>query len=534
MKSSKLKIMIITITAVLFMGAADLYYLKINEAFDSFSAVFEAVSANYVVKTDPDLLLKDAVDGITSGLDKYTEYYDNEDLDNIEFLTHGTYVGFGFSVKTIDSMLTITDVVHGYSAFNSGIKPGDRIVSIDTNRVINLKAGDLKQYTRGEAGSQSTFRVWKLAEKDTLDLLLTRNVITVPNIDFYDLLKGDVAYIKLTRFTSQTLTEFKAALRELSSKVPLNGLVLDLRGNPGGLLSAAVNICEMFLPRGDVIVKTKGYAARSKREYRVMDTPEYPNLPLAVLIDEGSASASEVLAGAIQDHDRGVILGRKSFGKGLVQSVITLPNKAEMKITTARYFTPSGRCIQKSGFGGKHVENVIHKDSIFYTEGGRPVLESDGISPDTSYSDYKFEYIVEDAVASSLVFEFVNYLENNRITNIDINTFIEWLDKTEKYNNFFLAKESNKLKSSFEDYGIDPNILTDNLWKSIKQIIVTSKEDILSRIAIEKAKRETSDEKYKHLIIQDDKELDFALSLLSEDTYKHLLLNHSKDSINRH
>ncbi len=534
MKSSKLKILIITITAALFMGAADLYYLKINKAFDIFSAVFEAVSASYVVETDPDILLKDAVKGITSGLDKYTEYYDKEDSDDIEFLTHGTYVGFGFSVKSIDSMLTITDVVQGYSASNSGIKPGDRIVSIDTNRVLNMEAGDLKQFTRGEAGSQSVFRVLKLTDTDTLDLLLTRDVIKVPNIEYYDMLDGNIAYIKLLRFTSQTAEEFKTVLNKLKAEAEPNSLIIDLRGNPGGLLSAAVSLCDMFLPRGSLVVKTKGYAARSHREYRVMDEPEYPDLPLAILIDEGSASASEVLAGAIQDHDRGIILGQKSFGKGLVQSVISLPHDAEMKITTARYYTPSGRCIQKSGFGGEHVENEIHKDSVFYTLGGRPVLESDGIDPDSTNGERKFQYIVEDSKASGVIFEYVNYLEKNRINKVGINDFIAWLDETKKYNSLFLYKQTNELKESFTDYGLDTKALEENLWKSIQEIIVTSKAEILSNIEIEKAKRGSNDETYKSLIIQDDKDISLARSLLSDKAYKDLLLNDGKDNINRH
>ncbi len=534
MKSSKLKILMITITAALFLGAADLYYLKINKAFDIFSSVFEAVSSSYVVETDPDLLLRDAVRGMTAGLDKYTEYYDKEDTENIEFMTHGTYVGFGFSVQSIDSMLTITDVVNGYSASNSGIKPGDRIVSIDSNRVLNLKAGDLKKYTRGEAGSQSVFRVLKLAVADTLDILLTRNIIKVPNIEYYDMLSGDIAYIKLARFTSQTVDEFKNALFELKKEAEPKALIIDLRGNPGGLLGAAVNLCEMFLPRGSLVVKTKGFAARSHHEYRVLDDPEYPDLPLAVLIDGNSASASEVLAGAIQDHDRGIILGQKSFGKGLVQSVISLPHDAEMKITTARYFTPSGRCIQKSGFGGDHVENEIHKDSLFYTEGGRPVLESDGITPDSTAGEQKIEYIVEDAKASGLIFEFVNYLEKKRIIKVDITTFTTWLEKEEKYDKFFLYRQTNELKEAFGDYGLSTEVLEENLWKSIKEIIVTSQSKILSNVSIEKAKRESTDDTYKSLIIQDDKDISLALSLLADNTYKDLLLNDIKDSINRH
>jgi carboxyl-terminal processing protease len=534
MKSPKLKILLITITAALFLGAADLYYLKINKAFDIFSAVFEAVSSTYVVETDPDILLKDAINGMTSGLDKYTEYYDNEDSDDIQFLTHGTYVGFGFSVRNIDSMLTITDVVKGYSAQTSGITPGDKIVSIDSNNVLFLDAGDLKKYTRGKAGSKAVFKVIKLAGNDTLDLLLTRNVIKVPDIDYHQLLPSDIAYIKLSRFTTQSTSEFKNALSSLAETTTLKGLIIDLRGNPGGLLTSAIEISEMFLPMGSIVVKTKGYSARSQREYRVLDDPEYPDLPMAILLDEGSASASEVLAGAMQDHDRAIIVGRKSFGKGLVQSVISLPHDADMKITTARYFTPSGRCIQKSGYGGKHVKEAIHKDSIFYTDGGRPVIESDGIHPDTSLTDYKFKYIAEDAVASNVIFEFVNYLENNRIINSDINSFIKWLDETKKYNSLFLSMEANKLKESFENYGINPKTLEDNLWKSIKEIIVTSKDDIQSRIAIEKAKRVTDSDSYKQLILQYDREISFAQDLLSEEAYKDLLLNDTKDSINRH
>ena len=417
MKSLKLFLIlsVITILPLQSFSKDDDYLLKINKSFELFSAIFREIANNYVVEMDPDDLVKDGIEGMLNNLDPYTEYISEDDIENIDIISSGTYVGLGITVAIIDSMLTIVDVHDGNIAQKKGVRIGDRIYKVDSTITLYKNSDELRKYTKGKP--KTSINLWLLRDglSDTLKLDLTREEIIVKNVSYYGVLPDSIGYIKLDKFSLKSADDVKSALLDLKQKSKLNGLILDLRDNPGGLLQAAVEICELFLPENSPIVSTKGREKSTNFTYLSKNKPIDPNIPLAILINQNSASASEIVAGAIQDLDRGIVVGNRSFGKGLVQSVFDLPYNANLKITTAKYYSPSGRCLQRYNYKhGKHGTDLkIHRDSVFFTKNNRPVIEADGIIPDTTVKiDTISDYFIE-LIKSNCIFKFANVFTSN-------------------------------------------------------------------------------------------------------------------------
>lgn len=415
MKSFKrLPILLLLVVAMFsfgfFAGSRDAVYFKINKSLDLFGAMFREISANYVDDLDPEDFIRTGMRDMLENLDPYTVLLDESSSEDIDMLSTGVYTGFGISVGTRDSMLTITALYDGYSAQRNGIRVGDHILQIDTAVVLREFTKSLRPYTRGTPGSQAVVKILRDGISDTLTFTLTREEIKIQNLPYYGIVQDSIGYIKLDRFSRQSGEDVKMAIRELRNRADLAGLILDVRDNPGGLLDAATSIAEIFAPKGSKIVSTKGKAMTEERVYTNQSRPSEPDLRLAVLINGRSASASEVLAGAIQDLDRGVILGERSFGKGLVQNVFSLPYNSSIKITTAKYYTPSGRCIQKVDFMRKREGKTATTDSgrIFYTAGNRPVRELHGIEPDSTISEKDYPDVVQQLLEQDYVFGFVS------------------------------------------------------------------------------------------------------------------------------
>lgn len=392
-----------------YAGSRDSLYFKINKSLEIFGSLFREVSEKYVDDLDPEEFVKTGINKMLDDLDPYTTFYDDGGQDDIDALTTGSYTGFGISVGTRDSLLTIVAVYDGYSAQQNGVRIGDRILNIDTAFVLRTSSDALRKYTRGEPGSTARLRFLR-GINDTITTTLTRQVIRVTNVSYAGILPGEVGYIKLERFSRRAAEEVRSALGELKVGRQLNGVVLDLRDNPGGLLESAVDICEIFVPTGSRIVSTRGRDISAEKVYTSNISPSEPNLPLAVLINANSASASEVVAGAIQDLDRGVIVGERSFGKGLVQNVFPLAHSTSVKITTARYYTPSGRCIQSVDFAKRRAGVKEQSDSgrIFYTQTGRVVRELHGIQPDTTVRPAAQSEFIRKLTEGAYIYRFAN------------------------------------------------------------------------------------------------------------------------------
>ncbi|MDQ1266855.1 MAG: hypothetical protein QG635_2008 [Bacteroidota bacterium] len=394
-------------------ASEDMYYFKINKSFDIFGEVFRDISSNYVAELDPEALMKFGIDGILNSLDPYTDYYSGAEADDLDIITTGSYTGLGITVATVDSMLTIINVYDGFTAQRNGLRIGDKLYKIDSSVVLWLGSGDLRKYTNGKPGSPLDLWVIRDGLRDTLMFKLQREQVKLKNISYSGFIRDSIAYIKLDRFSTSTSEELKETINKLKKLHVIKGLIFDLRDNPGGVLQAAVQTCEIFVPQGSKIVSTIGRRPENVRTYYTQEDPMEPFIPIAVLINEKSASASEIVAGAIQDLDRGIILGSRSYGKGLVQSVFELPFNSSLKMTTARYYTPSGRCIQKLEFLNKDL--LLYKEDAktseskeFYTQNGRKVLENNGISPDSTIGDEVLPNFIEQLEKAGIIFGFAN------------------------------------------------------------------------------------------------------------------------------
>lgn len=525
----------------LILGFTKDYYFKINKSFDVFGAIFREVTTNYVLEIDPEILIKGAINGMLATLDPYTEFYDVSDQDDFDILTSGTYTGFGISISNIDSLLTITEVRDGYSASEQGIRIGDRICLIDSIDVLYRNFNDVKELFKGTSGSKSVFGILRDGNPDTLRFELVRKQILLENISYYDMLDGSTAYIKLDRFNSTAAQDFRFALNELKNNNAMKSLIIDLRDNPGGLLEPAVQICELFLPAKSVIVTTRGRNGEELYSYNSSSNPVEPDLPLVVLINENSASASEILAGALQDYDRAVIVGKRSYGKGLVQSILPLPYKGNLKITTAKYYTPSGRCIQRIKFGEMYQAASKVSDSpdttIYYTKNKRKVFESTGILPDTGAIKKPYSEIISELYVKFKFFNFANHYTSN-LNKLPNNfkadeklfaEFVKYLDDLDysyqSESEIILDRINAIAKESGYSKNFDKSI--NNLKKSLeleeKDIMSNNKSDILKYLDFEIRSRFLSEHDLLSRLLTIDDDLELAKKILQKGEYVKIL-----------
>lgn len=393
-----------------FAGYGDLY-LSINKNIDLFGRVYKEIVTNYVDEVDPERFMRSGIDGMLETLDPYTVYYGGKDENEIDLLTNGQYGGIGVSIGVRDGAIIILAPMEGYSAHKQGVRAGDRIVRIDGVPVAGMDPDSVRSRVRGEPGTVVRMTVEREGEKEPVEFTLVREEIQVHNVAYSGYVKEGIGYIRLERFSTRAGEEVRAAVKELQVKGSLKGLILDLRDNPGGLLNAAVDVVSQFAPEGSLVVSTRGRREDEEKEYRVDGVPAAPSVRLAVLVNRSSASASEIVAGAVQDLDRGVILGTRSFGKGLVQTVIPLTGGSSMKITTARYYTPSGRSIQEIDYLHTNRDGVFATtpDSLkreFRTLGGRKVKELGGIEPDTAVENGNHSGYHAELMRKAMVFKF--------------------------------------------------------------------------------------------------------------------------------
>ncbi len=412
MKKSR-AIIILTVLSLGIVGfsALDNVYLKVGQNIDIFGRVYKEIVSNYVDEVDPEKFMRSGIDGMLGTLDPYTVYMAGKEEDDIDLLTHGQYGGVGISIGVRDGQIIVLAPTEGYSAYKQGVKTGDRIIEVDGMKITGTHPDSVRFKVRGEPGTTVKMKVEREGEKNPIEFTLVREEIQVHNVGYSGFVRDGVGYIRLERFSRRAGEEIRQAVKELKAKGELKGLVFDLRDNPGGLLESAVETVSKFAKKGSVIVTTKGRRDEEAKMYTVEEEPIALDVPLAVLVNKNSASASEIVAGAIQDLDRGIIVGTRSFGKGLVQTVIPLNYNASMKITTARYYTPSGRCIQEIDYLHKNKEGVftVTPDSLkreFKTVNGRVVKELGGIAPDTTVEDIQHSTYYTELMRKALFFKF--------------------------------------------------------------------------------------------------------------------------------
>jgi len=475
-------ILSITAGAIAFKFSDQDLFLKITNALDLFGSVFREVTLHYVDPVDPMSFVNDGTKAMLSSLDPYSEILDDSGEDDMELLSSNTYTGFGMIIGVIDDELTIMDIYPGYSAEKNGLKPGDRICYVDSTFVLHDTTNIIRSYSRGAVGGKVRVSVLRPGKSDTIHVTLTRETIRVRSLGVTGMVNDSVGYLKIERFSSGTKDEVKRVLAQFRRENPkFSGLMIDLRGNPGGLLESAVDVCDLFVPMKSTIVMTKGRNTEEERVYVSQYQPQEPDIPLAILIDGESASASEVVAGAIQDLDRGIILGSRSFGKGLVQTVMSLPGNKSLKLTTARYYTPSGRCIQRLPTYTEDIA-VEGKEVLFKTSNGRPVTSRHGIDPDTSFEAEKPLRLLELLEEEQLLFRFVS----EYCANIDTLSK-DWKagDKDYKKLQQWLAKQQDlPLPEPYSLLDKSDSIAQKNGYtlgyaKQLKEIRNASKKDML-------------------------------------------------------
>ena len=418
-------------------GASTTIYKQIK----LMNKVLTVIYTDYVDPIDYRKLIKGAIDGMTSTLDPHTVFYTPKQYKELQVDTRGKFGGLGIQIGIRDGWLTVIAPIEGTPAYRAGIRAGDRIIKIEGKSTRGITVEEAVTKLRGEPGTPVTITIQREGEPEPFDVTIVRDIIEIKPVPYYGMTSKGVGYIRLTQFSELAADEVGKALRDLK-KQGARGIILDLRSNPGGLLSQAVSVAGHFLHKNSLVVFTKGRNMFQSREYYTDFEGEYSEGPLVVLVDGGSASASEIVSGAIQDHDRGVILGMPTFGKGLVQSIRPLDDGTALKITTAKYYIPSGRCIQKEDYLHKPncaiITDTLHwnpdtldpwdfsttpadtdttekEKPVYYTENGRKVYGGGGITPDVKYEPPMLNKLEVDLLRKGLFFEFaVHYLADHR------------------------------------------------------------------------------------------------------------------------
>lgn len=384
---------------------------EVAKNLDIFTTLYKELNKNYVDELSPGDLMKTGIDAMLGSLDPYTVYITEAEIEDFKFITTGQYGGIGALIHKQDDQIIISEPYEGKPAHEYGLKAGDRILEIDGKQVSDKSTAEVSTLLKGQPGTEVTVLLSRPGVEEPFEKDLVRQIVKIDNIPYYGMLDSNVGYIKLSGFTQNAGKEVKDAFLELKKNAELSGLIIDLRDNGGGLLQEAVSITNIFVPKGEHVVSTKGKLPAKNYVYKTTSPPVDTEIPLVILVNNSSASASEILAGAIQDLDRGVIIGQTTFGKGLVQNVIPLSYNAQAKITVAKYYIPSGRCIQEIDYSKKDQNGESGKipDSLvtaYKTRNGRTVFDGHGIEPDITVELSNISNITMSLVEKFLFFKF--------------------------------------------------------------------------------------------------------------------------------
>ena len=486
---------------------------RTEQAFITYGNTIKSILNYYINEVPIDTLLKNSIDGMLISLDPYSKYMHSEELDEIEIIKNGEYKGLGFSTINIDSLLTVIKIIQNSPAHIAGLHIGDiiykindKIITDSTNLEVKIKASDkislvvlrkkFKIFNRVDSIKIDSIDIFNETKnynivQDTLKINIVKNVIKIPSISHSTLLDNNIGYIKIDFFASKCSDEFINNFYKIQTKSNnnLRGLIIDLRDNPGGMLEEAINISKFFIPQNTKLLTIKGRYKESNHEFISNYIPIDTNLPIAILINEKSASASELLAGIFQDLDRGVIIGSNSYGKGLVQSVFNISTYNMLKLTTSKFYTPSGRNIQKIDYA-KIDTNLKHKE-IYYTKNGRIIKNSSGIIPDINYKDTQLENIILTLKENNLFFNFsillyetinslknIEYKTNYQLDNNIYNLFVLYVTNPKNIEKIDEIKNLIKIKETF------PDKINNNINSLIEEIILYTENSLKTDIKI--------------------------------------------------
>lgn len=508
------------------------------------------INARYVDEINVQDLIYSGIRGMLDQLDPFSEFLQKTDYDNLMEMTSGKYSGLGMTIFLKDNWVTVMSTMEGTPAYRQGLRSGDKIIKIDDQSTQGMSTQAASKLMRGEAGTKVTLNIEREGVPEPLEYTLERAVITIKTVPFSGVIDQDgkkIGYIRLSRFGEEADNELETAVENMSRQ-KIDGLIFDLRSNGGGLLSQAVKVANYFLPKGTEVVYTKGRTPDQNNEHYATRDPMLPKVPVAILVNDMTASASEIVAGAIQDSDRGVIIGNTTFGKGLVQQVYNLADGTALKLTTAKWYVPSGRCIQKSSHNSRHPDDLTDIDSlqaeadttaqvdstkleVFHTKGGRIVYGGGGITPDITveperltpielnlerlsmFFDYAIQYTnahpnlkPDFEVTDQMIQDFRNYLKEKKFTyKNQMETQLDDLEKTAKETdstNTQITADIDRLRATIE------KSKENEFAQSTDYIKRSLKRDILTRLYGES-------EVYQQVVLKTDPYVQKAVSVIT-------------------
>ena len=439
--SKKIKLVLVIISILIISLVSISFtdnYFEIAKNLDIFTSLYKELNTYYVDETDPGKLMKKGIDAMLKSLDPYTTYIPESEIEDFRFMTTGQYGGIGAIITKNDDYVVISEPYEGFPAHKAGLMAGDKILEINGVSAKGKTTEEVSRILKGQPNTSVTLLMERKNQNKPFEVNFDREKVTIKSVPYSGFVSKGIGYIKLRSFTRDCSKEIKNALSGLKKEQELKGLILDLRSNPGGLLNESINIANIFIERGKEVVSTKGRIKDWEKIYKTVNKPEDTETPLVVLINQGSASASEIVSGVMQDFDRGVIIGNKSFGKGLVQQSRKLSYNSQLKVTIAKYYIPSGRCIQALDYSNRNEDGSVGKipDSLktaFKTNNGRIVYDGGGIEPDIKIKKIKISNISISLIKERLFFDYAT-------------------DYRLKYDSILSAKKFRFSEKDFEDF----------------------------------------------------------------------------------
>lgn len=525
MKTRKIKIISTSLVLVIVAGFFSFTergdrYFEIAKNLDIFATLFKEVNAYYVDEVNPNTLMKTGIDAMLKSLDPYTNYIPEDDIENFRTLSTGQYGGIGAQTRRINGKVYVRMIFEGTPAHTGGLKIGDEVVAIEDIPIKGLSRSEIGKLIKGQINTPVSLTVSRYNKPDDIKLQFKRKKITIKSVPYFGMIDNEIGYLKLTEFTMHAGRDVRNAVEDLKEQ-GAKKIILDLRDNPGGLLIEAVNIVNVFVPKGEEIVYTNGKVKENNSSYKTLNNPVDADIPLVILINSGSASASEIVSGAVQDFDRGVLVGERSYGKGLVQMTRPLSYNSQLKVTTAKYYIPSGRSIQVIDYSHRKPDGSVGKipeslKSAFKTRNGRVVYDGGGIAVDIEVINTSLPPIATSLLFGGLLFDYVTeyYYSHNEIAPASefelsdkvYNEFINWLkDKNYSYTTKVEKKveeltASAKQEKYYDEIKDDLIKLKENILKNKNTDLYLQKdiikylleEEIVSRYYLEKGEIEVS------------------------------------------
>ena len=497
----------IVLVALFFIGTAttlisnnnDDNYFEITKNIRIMASVYDNINTFYVDEPEPGNLMKKGIDAMLRSLDPYTVYIPESEIEDYRFMTTGQYGGIGAMIKAQDSCIVISEPYEGSPTDKAGVIAGDILLAIDGKSVVGKTTNEMSAILKGGAGTILNVKY----ERDgvTSETVITREVITIPSVPYYGMIDAEIGYVKLNSFTSTASSDVVKALKYLKDSSGMKKLVFDLRGNGGGLLHESVNIVNFFIAKGETVVATKGRLTDLNRDYKTVNTPFDEEMPIVVLVDDYSASASEIVSGSLQDLDRAVIIGMTTYGKGLVQQTKDINFGSKVKLTIAKYYTPSGRCIQKLDYANRDDRGTVSEvaDSLiktFTTKNGREVKDGRGVEPEIKIEPMNYSKLTSVLVFKNYIFNYatdykrahseIDAASTFSLSQTDYDNFITYLgDKEIQYTTdseeiLQELKDVAREEKYYGDSEIEFNALLVKLKPNLNKDMVRYKDEIIA------------------------------------------------------